>query len=119
MTEMFLIWAYLTIDSLLRLGLIIFFFLTVVWLIAGMATHQDERFQDINKKAEKYFFQSIKILTVLLILRMVVPNKTEVGYIIGGSVVLNVASSSEAQKLPENVLKAANKFLEGVGEKQK
>lgn len=53
---------------------------------------------------------------VLLILSSLYPSKKDLAVIFGGTALVSVASSEEAKKLPDNILKAANAFLEGVYE---
>lgn len=53
---------------------------------------------------------------VTIILQSLYPQKSDLTYIIGGATVLTtadyVAGSEEAKRIPDNVLQAANKFLE-------
>jgi|GEM_PF-6573344 len=44
------------------------------------------------------------------------PDKDDVAWILGGAAAVHVAQTEEAKKLPDNLLRAANTFLEGISE---
>lgn len=52
-------------------------------------------------------------LSTLILLNALYPSKDDLEFIAGGTVVLN---SEEVQKLPDNLIRAANSFLEQVSE---
>ena len=83
----------------------------------GNAEEIEEKYNTKRKKifgvGSKVFFP---IFVVGILLQSMYPEKEDLTYIIGGATALTsaqyVAGSEEAKQLPDNVLKAANKFLE-------
>lgn len=71
----------------------------------------------IFRKTFGYFTKSCIITVIFLLVTCLIPTKEEIAWIVGGSVAYNLSQTEEAQKLPENTLKALNSFLEGVTDK--
>ena len=46
------------------------------------------------------------------------PDKKDLIFIAGGAATYNLSQTEEAQKLPDNILKALNTFLEGISEEE-
>lgn len=67
----------------------------------------------------KYLKNAIVTFGVLVLCNSLYPDKEELAWIIGGATAVSIATTEEAKKLPDNVFRAANTFLEGVAEKGK
>lgn len=124
MTTALLIWAYITLGKVLSLavvlswvavGLYVILFFTC-WLdfednYHGQSSRED--FFSVWKKRAKFV---IILLVSCLFLNSLYPEKEDILYIVGGTVVLEsgmwLMGNEEAQKLPNNVLSAANHFLQ-------
>jgi hypothetical protein len=58
-----------------------------------------------------YSFKFGVVLGGLLIVSVLIPSRSDLAFIIGGHYATH---SAEAQKLPDNILKAMNAFLQGI-----
>lgn len=115
--EFFLIYAYFFITSIT--GWLIG--LTVLSLIAGVIFLlvlgiEEPDLEDGTWKKIKLTIKRAVLFIVLptILLTSAVPSKEEIAWIVGGGVTLNVAMSEEGRQIPDNVLSAANSFLESI-----
>lgn len=100
--------------SLIAMAINIIVFL-IVWGEDGTedATKVLEKSKKLWKKIRLFpiFIASLLFITLY-------PDKEDLALIFGGTALVHVAQTEEAQKLPDNLLKAANAFLEGVYEEE-
>lgn len=66
--------------------------------------------------AKRFSIKAFCLSITLSLIGSLYPSKEDLMWIIGGAGAIHVAQSDEARKLPDNVLRAMNSFLEGVGE---
>lgn len=120
MNEIFLVYLITVAISLATAVTIILMFGTVayvVFFISVLCIDDDypsdkspvSSILDWLLSTYKKFFTAFIVLTSLVVL---IPDKKDFYFIIGGSVALSLSQNEEAQKLPNNVLKALNAFLE-------
>ena len=118
MNEALIIWLY---TSLLTAKGTLVAIALLVGVISPLA-HLLYYIEDRPVGVEPFLFTKNKWIGIFIafavLMNVVVPSKDDMKYIIGGSVLWNtttsVLDSDEAKKLPSNVLKAANTFLEEV-----
>lgn len=79
--------------------------------------------EDAIKAIDRVYVQigrGIKICVISAVLTLFfvffTPSVKQLGWIVGGGVAWNISQTEEAKKLPDNVLKTLNSFLEGVYE---
>lgn len=124
----FWIWLYLAVGKLVwvvilawvvaaALGLLVFMLgiesdFGKSLTFEGAPTDDSRNFLWAKRLSIKAFCLSI----TLSLIGSLYPSKEDLMWIIGGAGVIHVAQSDEARKLPDNVLRAMNSFLEGVGE---
>lgn len=66
-------------------------------------------------KIKKAWVGLAAFLIVMGVSNVLYPNRAEVATIVGGSVIYESSQIKGAEKLPKNVVGAANRFLEGIG----
>ena len=112
--EFFLIYVYIVLSKLSFLaGILLLFggaFTLAAWVLAGGMHSEGD--SDLLRLLVHHRRPQIYTILLLLMLLCAVPDKEEVAWIIGGGVAYNIASTEEAQQLPDNVLGALNTFLE-------
>jgi len=119
MSTALLIYLYVLFGNLRGLAIffiaLCLFFVLFSPMLFVFIDDEEEALITIKKIAKKLFYW-VAIPSIMLI--ALYPNKEDLILIVGGTALISVAQTEEAQKLPENVLKAANAFLEGVYEAQ-
>ena len=112
MSEVILIWLYLSFGNFLTAVLV------VTGLIGAVSAILAPIVIDLNGKLSSFHEKTLKTtlvsFTVVLSINCFYPSKEDLAWIIGGSVAINVAQMEEAQELPQNLIDAANKFLEST-----
>lgn len=104
------------------LAICYFFPLIMTAIISGFG--YDTRFSSDELSPEskgfiamRRHFKSVVIaLAFLGSVPALYPDKDDVAWILGGAAAVHVAQTEEAKKLPDNLLRAANTFLEGISE---
>jgi len=117
MNEIFLVYLITVAVSLETAALTILVMGSIVYcaifvVVAGIKAVENEEktpLYDWLVLTYKKFITAFIVLTSLVVL---IPDKKDFYFIIGGSVALSLSQNEEAQKLPNNVLKALNAFLE-------
>lgn len=122
--EFFWIWLYfmfakftsIAIHGIWILALLLCFFTFLVTVDPNKTKEEMEQtVKDLSILFKRYVVCSI----VLLLMWSAVPDKEELGWIVGGGVALKISQMEEAQKIPDSVLGAANRFLESIAEETK
>lgn len=120
MSTAFWIWLYLVVGKLASPGPIVL--LCCLAAMAGFCIFMHLSI-DEPSNAEKIFSSSVHIgkkvgvvIVVLILINLLYPTKNDLALIFGGSLALDLAQTEEAQKIPENTLKAINTFLEAVAD---
>lgn len=119
--------ALVTVSHFLWVGLVIYALaLCTMGLSSNFGTDRYEFVSDdltseseIYLSLRKHLKNAVVTFGVLVLCNSLYPDKEELAWIIGGAAAVSVATTEEAKKLPDNVLRAANTFLEGVAEKGK
>ena len=94
----------------------------IVMILVTVAIFIEMHFQDLTVTSQKLapLKKTTKIYMAFLLSAVtfiaLVPSKSDMGFILGGWAVYEVASMDEAKELPENLINAANTFLESVSE---
>ena len=121
--EFFLIWLYFFLSNLsvlAAIGLIIIGVCSAIGLIITLfycAELGESPAKVIGRLPCKKLWAILMI--TLVVLATAVPNKDQMAWIVGGGVVLKVGQNEEVQKLPENTVKAVNRFLNSISEDEK
>lgn len=120
--EFLLIYIYFVLQNLSSIllfgliGLLVLFGATLVFCL-DEPSHVCEDFY--KSHTVPWFKRLIYILVIPgFILTILVPSKEDIAWIVGGGITLNIAQSEEARQLPDNVLNAANQFLESIKESE-
>lgn len=128
MTEALLIYMYLAIGSIITQAVVAGLFVTILFPAAFIMSGIESDWGATGEKPGSYgcgayraFFwlksvskrASLTIVAIWL-LAAIYPSKSDVAYIVGGAALISVATTEEAKKLPDNVLRAANRLLEEV-----
>lgn len=111
--EFFWIWLYITLSKLGAPVVLATWWSLLVSTFFIWAIAHGEGYKP--RMLVKFLFFSYLFLGFAVHLTaLAVPGKEEMAYIIGGGVALKISQTEEAQKLPENTLKALNRFLENI-----
>ena len=118
--ELYLIFTLPTIGYLLLIGAVISFSIT---LLTGLIVlnelgsfHSNEKKEEIKKRAGSFYRKIIPLTIALAIVSALIPSHKTLKYMIGGYVITN---ADGIENLPDNVVKAANEFLERYNEQNK
>lgn len=113
--EVFLVYLWLKVDSLLTLlfviALLLFVLTSVFYSFGRMDCYQDEKDDFIAKhwgNAKKAY----KIGMVLLISSLMIPSSKEIAILVGTSYAVDFAKSPEGAKIGQLIRKKANDFLD-------
>ena len=122
--EFFLIWLYFFLSNLsvlATIGLIIIGVCSAIGLIIMIMPYCAELDESPAKVIGRLPCKKLWVILVitLVVLATAVPNKDQMAWIVGGGVVLKVGQNEEVQKLPENTVKAVNRFLNSISEDEK
>lgn len=132
MTTAFLIWAYLGLGNFIIAMWVITVFTSigfVFWYVRRLINidyntprlEEPAAYAELHKKARSIY--PYKTLFVFILITTFYPSISDLKYIIGGTVLIEggkmIADSKEAQKLPDNIIKAANTFLTKVNDEKK
>lgn len=116
MTTAILLWIFFSTKHLLSFlvltSTISAIIITIAWSIWENEIKTSSSDPEISSKFKFWFRVAIFSLFITGGLRSLYPSDSDLRYIIGGTALFNVSNTEEAQKLPENVLRAANNFLE-------
>ena len=116
MFEFFVMYLVTVIDNAARLivflGIISVIVGHVVWFMWGV---DDGEFAEGNP-VTKYLPGLRKFAILALVVVALVPNRSEVYFIVGGGLALKAIQNEEVQALPENVIRGINGFFKELGE---
>ena len=117
MNEAIIIWLYLSLGNLFGGGLLIAIVCVTVVALFAFAIYESERSHDEPDAGfyiKKYY--PLKTVIFICVVTIFYPSKDDLKYIIGGAIVWNTIESAKdiegIDKLPENLVNAANHFLE-------
>lgn len=128
MSIFILTWLYFSLQSLMTSALFVGFFFTIV--SAGVAiifhlqaedTHDEDRelrYSTISKYGWKWARGMVILWLVSLFLSAFLPGEKQLLRIVGVGAAYHLTQTDEAKKLPDNVLKAVNTFLENAASKK-
>lgn len=122
MSYAILLYLYTVLTGLSYLAASIIFLLAIAsaFFIALLATDYEKNNIKVQEAFNKVFKKPLKwLLPICIAIVLLVPTKDELYFIVGGSALITVGTTEEAKKLPDNVLKAANTFLEKLQENKK
>lgn len=115
------IYLYVVIENLVAglkalvvVGVVAFLFMSFATLITSFDKHVSDIAKRDYERCKRWLKSVCLWFCVTSILVVFFPDREDVALIFGGAALVSVAQTEEAQKLPENVLKAANKFLDEV-----
>lgn len=123
MNEAIWIWLYLSFQNLMFWLIFLFTIIAAITTIAGIIARAESA-----KDTDDYRFglkmhhnakTAAVLLSIVVSINAFLPSIDKWKYIIGGAVLFNLAKTDEAQKLPTNILEAANVFLEKIKEESK
>lgn len=139
MNEAILIWLYLSLGSMVTLFWFMFTFAVIVTVVMGinytstLSAYGDSADQEYTwavleiDKVKHYpdlfkKFLPLKTVVFCMLVALMYPSKDDLKYIIGGSVAFNAVQAmgnlKGADKLPQNLIDAANRFLESAKEEE-
>lgn len=116
----FWIWLYLTIGNLAWIIVLLW----IVAFIGGFAAvfagedcnfDKDSHGWGLHIALKRTATGAFVLAFVFSLIASAYPSRTDLAWIVGGAGAIHLAQTEEAQKLPDNVLRAMNSFLEGVG----
>lgn len=115
MNTALMIYLYLAVGSLLDMLFLACVGLGAVVGASGLAILEEQTNghappEGYGKWAKRYLICA----ACFLVVDSFYPDKEDLAFIFGGAIAVDIATTEEAQKLPDNLLKAANSFLEGV-----
>lgn len=140
MNEAILIWLYLSLGGMITLFWCMFALAGVVAACMGLnyaiiestyGEHAESGNDWAIKEMDKIKsypgllkkFLPFKTTVILILVALMYPSKDDLKYIIGGSVAFNAVQAmgnlEGADKLPQNLIDAANRFLESAKEEEK
>lgn len=116
-----LTWLYFSLGEVLGKATLICGLVTATagatWVVSSFLA-SDECYPEVHKaraaKAIPVAYKFAKAWAVFLILGSFIPGETRLMKIVGIGSAYHLTQTDEAKKLPDNVLKAVNSFLEGV-----
>lgn len=111
------IYLYLTLSNLVGVALIFSAFGAAIFIAIWIVACDRENGEDVEKWCARHIKKVLATVIILGVLNVMIPSRSDLAWIIGGSAAYTTLTSDEAARLPDNVLKAANSFLEGVAEK--
>ena len=118
METAFYIYLYLTLSKVIVLfeaAIALFIAISAAYCVAySISLMDDEEIPSAIKGA--YTKLAKVIIFVCLPIYLLFPDKEDIAYIFGGTALISIAQTEEAQKLPDNILEAVNVFLEGVAD---
>ncbi|MBL4753826.1 MAG: hypothetical protein JKY52_09580 [Flavobacteriales bacterium] len=118
MTTALLIWAYLTVVNIITfftvVGLVVFF---IVGIGVSVDSMVDGRLSPCIAEF-KHKGKAMVCFLVFIFLASAVPSKYEIKLILGGTALVAMSQVDGVSELPENLVNAANSFLESVTEKE-
>ena len=120
MNEALIIWFLFIIVPQLGIAAGILCFVSAIITAITTATIVLDTNLDEDGKAKGSIILKIAvpILLITSLLSVLLPDREDIKFIAGGYAVVKsaqyIADSDEAKKLPDNILKLANKFLEDV-----
>tara|TARA_R110000803_G_scaffold8609_5_gene27601 strand:+ start:1959 stop:2357 length:399 start_codon:yes stop_codon:yes gene_type:complete len=129
MSTAFLIWAYLSLGSLVSATVVILVLFGVAYGLAFAMMGYETDFGDEERgshyknelrqynKLKAMFPTVLKTFMVVIFVAALYPSKDDLKYIIGGTAVVAAVNVEGFSELPENVVEAANSFLEDITEK--
>ena len=121
MEAAFWIYLYLTIGNLawvVELATFVAIGASIFWVVAWLHEadpDEDPEFATFSKWTKRAIITALSLLVVSTFY----PSREDLAWMFGGATVYSLTQNEEAQKLPDNVLKAANTFLEGISEPEK
>ena len=124
-TSAILIWLYLSIKSISIFLVVVTGTLLTVACLGKLyfllmryesSYPMSEREIENEGRSNKFFKLITKVFIGVSIVALLIPSTKDLQYIIGGAVAIEIVKSEEARKLPDNVLKSVNTFLEGFNE---
>ena len=117
MNEAIIIWLYLSFIKLFGGELLVFISCVTVVALFAFAVYESARSDDEPDAGfyiKKYY--PLKTVIFICVVTIFYPSKDDLKYIIGGAIVWNTIESAKdiegIDKLPENLVNAANHFLE-------
>ena len=118
MNEALIIWLYLSLGSFFD-GMLLFFIVVATGAMAfATIIPSESEIEDYLALWKKYY--PLKTVIIISILTCIYPSKDDLKYIIGGAVVWGgierTADIEGINQLPENLVGAANRFLEDLNE---
>ena len=93
----------------------VFIFLSIVTGVAILASFVFGAIEE-NERAKAWGSSMIKVIIPFVVVASLIPSSKQMMYIIGGYAATNVEN---IEKLPKNVVNAANKFLESYTQEEK
>jgi len=102
-------WILIVIGGALSLFIAVFLLACSEEFFSGSMSEGDRR---IYKEMAKSIKLYVIFFACFSVINSAIPSKEEAAWIIGGSFAFDIAQTDEAQKLPDNVLRAVNNFLE-------
>lgn len=119
--EFIILYLYIALEEFLSLYMLPILFFGVIMVVIGIIgsfipdceiTEGGKRMITLLRRL------GFSLLSFILVLSLIVPSKQGMLWIIGGGAAYNIATSEEAKKLPDSVLKALNMFLEDIQEEE-
>jgi len=118
MTTALLIWAYISVGNLLTsVSVIVIVFLVLVSVFGIVGTIVDGGVPETIKEF-KHKGKVGLVVFMWLLLTAMYPSTDDLKFILGGTAIVAMSQVDGVSELPENLVNAANSFLEGVTEKE-
>jgi hypothetical protein len=115
--SIFKLWLVLTVLPNLSTFLFVMTCISGLAIAPIIAVYFDKNTKENERQCSVKTFKIWRIATpIIIMLTLMAPNKEQIMYIIGGYVTTNTAG---IEKLPPNLVNAANKFLEGYTKENK
>lgn len=128
MSIFILTWLYFSLQSLLDSAMLVGVFFAIVSLGVAIIFHlqaedshdeeEQKRFSVISKSGWKWARGMAILWLVSLFLSDFLPGEKKLLRIVGVGAAYHLTQTDEAKKLPDNVLKAVNTFLENAAAKK-
>ena len=117
MTTALLIWAYIALGNLITFLMIIFILGVIIAIpfviITTVEGYGAEQFKNFKHKGKLFLG-----LTMFVLLTSAYPSTSDLKFILGGTAIVAMTQVEGVSELPENLVSAANQFLEGVVDKE-